>query len=171
MISCHCWMRGVQNSRNPASLLQSNNTAPPQFTILDQTYLFVTLAMMVCAICKGLQKNLEPAGVVRDAGADALPLVDTFLPDLRASATGCRACGLLLQGILLHHDRFKKAKESDTRITACTFKSVPDRDSQDHLSVEVRWKEDDNQEDDKHGNGGWPNLKLEYFTDGGRITF
>ncbi|KAJ8114074.1 hypothetical protein OPT61_g3953 [Boeremia exigua] len=124
---------------------------------------------MICAICKGLQKLSGPVGGIQDT---ALHLVDASLPDLRASAAGCRACGLLLQGILLHHDRFKQVKESNIRITAETFKLAPEQTSQDHLSVEVRWKEDGHQEDDEHEHAGWPNLKLEYFTDGdGQSSF
>ncbi|KAF2627522.1 HET-domain-containing protein [Macroventuria anomochaeta] len=124
--------------------------------------------MMVCATCKGLQKHLKTLDGVQKTETGALQLVDASLLDIRASATGCRACALLLQGILLHHDRFKNVKESDTRITAESFESVQGRNSQDHLSVEARWKEqhdDDEQENDEHGHAGWPNLKLEFFTD------
>ena len=129
--------------------------------------------MMVCATCKGLQKHLKAIVGASEAETGALKLLDASLPDLRASAAGCRACALLLQGILLHHDRFKDVKENDIRITAESFKSIPGRGSYDHLSVEARWKEqhgdDEHEDDDEHGNAGWPNLKLEFFTDGGRF--
>ncbi|KAH6643063.1 heterokaryon incompatibility protein-domain-containing protein [Boeremia exigua] len=130
--------------------------------------------MMVCATCKGLQKNLNPVDGAQDIEAGALYWVDASMPDLRTSAADCRACGLLLQGILLHHERFRNVKENDIRITAESFKPVPERSSQDHLSVEVRWQEQhsDDQEDDEHGSAGWPNLKLEFFTDGdGQSSF
>lgn len=128
---------------------------------------------MVCATCKGLQKHLKVVDSAQERETGALQLVDVSLPGLRTSAAGCRACALLLQGILLHHDRFKNVKENDIRITAESFKSTPERSSLDHLSVEARWKEqydDDDQEDDEHGHAGWPNLKLEFFTDGGRFS-
>lgn len=125
--------------------------------------------MMVCTTCKGLQKHLKAVDGVQETEAGALKLVDTSLPDLRASAANCRACALLLQGILLHHDRFRDVKENDIRITAELY-TIPGRSSQDHLSVEARWQDphgDDVQEEDEHGHG-WPNLKLEFFTDGGK---
>ncbi|KAF3036362.1 hypothetical protein E8E11_002475 [Didymella keratinophila] len=129
---------------------------------------------MVCTTCKGLQKHLKAVDGVQETEAGALKLVDTSLPDLRASAANCRACALLLQGILLHHDRFRDVKENDIRITAESYKSIPGRSSQDHLSVEARWQDphdDDVQEEDEHGHG-WPNLKLEFFTDGdGQSSF
>lgn len=128
---------------------------------------------MVCATCKGLQKHLKGVDGAQETEAGVLRLVDASLPDLRASAAGCRACALLLQGILLHHDRFNNVKEGDIRITAESFKPVPGRSLQDHLSVEARWKEqhddDEHEDDDEHGHVGWPNLKLEFFTDGGRF--
>lgn len=129
---------------------------------------------MVCVTCKGLQKHLKAVDGVQETEAGALKLVEASLPDLRASAANCRACALLLQGILLHHDRFRDVKENDIRITAESFKTIPGRSSQDHLSVEARWQDpqdDDAQEEDEHehGHAGWPNLKLEFFTDGGRF--
>lgn len=128
---------------------------------------------MVCATCKGLQKHLKGVDGVQETEAGVLRLVDASLPDLRASAASCRACALLLQGILLHHDRFSNVKENDIRITAESIKPVPGRSSQDHLSVKARWKEqrdDDEHEDgDEPDHAGWPNLKLEFFTDGGRF--
>ena len=127
---------------------------------------------MVCATCKGLQKHLKALDGVQESEAGALQLVVTSLPDLRASAAGCRACALLLQGLLLHHDRFKNVKEDNVRITAESFRSIPGRSSQDHLSLEARWKDqqdDDEHEDDDHDHAGWPDLKLEFFTDGGKF--
>lgn len=124
---------------------------------------------MVCATCKGLQTHLK---ALDGANAGAIQLVNTSLPDLRASAAGCRACTLLLQGLLLHHDRFRNVKEDNIWITAESFKSIPGRISQDHLSLEARWKhsrDDDGGEDDEHGHASWPNLKLEFFTDGGKF--
>lgn len=127
---------------------------------------------MVCATCKGLQKHLKALDDTQESEAGAFQLVDSSLPDLRASAAGCRACALLLQGLLLHHDRFKNVQENDIRITAESFKSIQGRSSHDHLSLEARWRDqhdDDDHEDDEHGHGGWPNLKLEFFTDGGKF--
>lgn len=127
--------------------------------------------MMVCTTCKGLQKHQKAVDGVQETEAGALKLVDTSLPDLRASAANCRACALLLQGVLLHHDRFRNVKESDICITAESYKSIPGHSSQDHLSVEARWQDphdDDVQGEDEHGHG-WPNLKLEFFTDGGKF--
>lgn len=126
---------------------------------------------MVCTTCKGLQKHLKAVDGVQGIEASALKLVDTSLPDLRACAANCRACALLLQGILLHHDRFRDIREDDIRITAESYKSIPGRSAQDHLSVEAWWQDphnDDVQEEDEHGHG-WPNLKLEFFTDEGKF--
>ena len=129
---------------------------------------------MVCGTCKGLQKQFQAADGAQLTEATA-HLVDASLPDLRASATNCRACALLLQGILLHHDRFRDVKEDGIRVTANSFTSTAGRNSQGHLSVEARWDEqyeDDDQEDDEHEHEhfGWPNLKLEFFTDKGRFA-
>lgn len=126
---------------------------------------------MICATCKGLRKHPQAFGGVQEKEAGVLQWVDTSLPDLRASAIGCRACAVLLQGILLHHDRFANVKENDIWITAESFNPAPGRSSQDHLSVEARWKKqhnDDGHETDELDHAGWPNLKLEFFTDGGR---
>ncbi|KAF1926229.1 HET-domain-containing protein [Didymella exigua CBS 183.55] len=126
--------------------------------------------MMVCVTCKGLQKHLKAVGGVQETEAGALKWIDSSLPDLRASAANCRACALLLQGILLHHDRFRDVKENVIHITAQSYKAP-----QDHLSVEAWWhdsRDDDVQEEDEHGHTGWPNLKLEFFTDGdGQSSF
>ncbi|KAF3002648.1 hypothetical protein E8E13_009340 [Curvularia kusanoi] len=124
--------------------------------------------MMVCGTCKGLQKHIKSVDEHQEPEATT-HLVDTSLPNLRASATNCRACALLLQGILLHHDRFKNVKEDGIRITANSLTSTAEHAYQDHLSVEARWneqQEDFDQEDDDHEYSGCPNLKLEFFTDG-----
>ena len=144
-----------------------------QYGIHQLPYIsFVTHAMMVCGTCKGLQKQFNAANGAQQTEATA-HLVDASLPDLRASASNCRACALLLQGILLHHDRFRDVKEDDIQIIANSFTSASGHNSQGHLSVEARWKEqyeDDDQEDDEHEHSGWPNLKLEFFTDRGRFA-
>jgi len=126
----------------------------------------------VCASCKGLQKHLHGLDGVEEIDTDTLRWVNTSLPNLRTSSSGCRACALLLNGILLHHDRFKSRKEEDIWITADSFKTQPGKAVQDHLSVAVRWKERDEDEcqDDEHEHehtAGYPDLKLEFFTDGG----
>jgi hypothetical protein len=129
--------------------------------------------MMVCTTCKGLQTHRRAFDGVQETGTGALQLVDTSLPKLRASAAGCRACAVLLQGILLHYDRFANIRENAIRITVESFESKPGQSSQDHLSVEARWKEqhdEDRDEGDEHDHAGWPNLKLEFFTDGGRLS-
>ena len=128
--------------------------------------------MMICGTCKGLQRQFKAADGAQQTEATT-HLVDASLPDLRASTTNCRACALLLQGILLHHDRFRNVKEDGIQITANSFTSTAGRNSQGHLSVEARWNKqygDEDQEDDEHEHSGWPNLKLEFFTDGGRLT-
>jgi hypothetical protein len=77
----------------------------------------------------------------------------------------------MLNGVLLHHERFAAVNEDTVRIKAESFVSKPGRPFQDHLSVEVRWKEQDTQHDerheDQHEHVGYPDLKLEFFTDGG----
>lgn len=177
-ISIHVAVRcqAYKTRDTPRPLLHPNHTTPLQtyhpWIHLLHCVSSLLLAMMVCTTCKGLQKHWKPEGIARETEAGALHLVDTTLPALRSSATGCRACGLLLQGILLHHDRFKNVKENDISVTADSFRSEPERNSQDHLSVEARWKEqhdDDEHEHDEQGHAGWPNLKLEFFTDGGKF--
>jgi hypothetical protein len=76
---------------------------------------------------------------------------------------------LLLQGILLHHDRFAGIKEEVVRVFAESFPSsgVRKSDGQDHLSVGIRWK---GHGDESNGNEhepeeGYPDLKLEFYTD------
>lgn len=129
--------------------------------------------MMVCTNCKGLQKHL--AGFAQEAESSLVRIVDTSLPGLRSSAAGCRACALLLNGILLHHEKFKGQQEEDVWITAHSFHATPHKAAQDHLSVEVYWKASDDQDEcqvegHEHETGratGYPDLKLEFFTDGG----
>ncbi|ORY16630.1 heterokaryon incompatibility protein-domain-containing protein [Clohesyomyces aquaticus] len=131
----------------------------------------------VCTTCKGLQKHLQAldTGIPDTHSAQRLHWVNTTLPGLRRSTHGgCRACATLLQGILLHHDRFAGEQEDHIRISAESFigpGAPSDRDAQNHLSVEVRWKDpggecgngDEHEHDD-----GYPDLKLEFFTDGDR---
>lgn len=132
----------------------------------------------VCATCKGLQNHLKPFGTTfQDPDSTSSLWVNTTLPSLRHStnAGGCRACALLLQGILLHHDRFAGVREESVRIKAECFgaSKVPDGNpSQGHLSVEVRWKgagpeqcDEDEQMHDHDHHEGYPDLKIEYFTD------
>ncbi|KAL6708855.1 hypothetical protein ACN47E_002262 [Coniothyrium glycines] len=128
--------------------------------------------MMVCACCTGLQKYLYGSESAQETESSTVRIVNTSLPSLRQSAGDCRACALLLNGILLHHDKFKQQKEEDIWITAESFKSTPAKSVQDHLSVEIRWRTRDDQEEcqeDEHEHehaAGYPDLKLEFFTDG-----
>ncbi|KAF2735778.1 HET-domain-containing protein [Polyplosphaeria fusca] len=124
----------------------------------------------VCSTCKGLQKHLRALdGGILDT--EQLAWVKTTLPSLRRSTNrGCRACALLLQGILLHHDRFAAVDEESITVTAESFNTP---DTQDHLSVEVRWQGhaaascngDDEHEHEHDHDEGYPDLKLEFFTD------
>jgi len=119
-----------------------------------------------CVSCNGLQKHLLGNTQVSQNGS--LQWVNTSLPRLRASAENCPACKLLLNGILFHHERVANIKESRIRIRAESFPSAPGRISQDHLSLELRWREEDqhvdeNYEEDEYE--AYPDLKLEYFTD------
>jgi hypothetical protein len=125
----------------------------------------------VCATCTGLQKHLK--GPHQNHGAplpSSVRWVNTTLPHLRVSSGSCRACALLLQGILLHHGRFASIKEDQIKIIAETLHSARTGDAQDHLSVELRWEdhedECDNMSDHEHDEG-YPDLKLEFFTDQG----
>ncbi|KAI8933727.1 hypothetical protein NX059_009443 [Plenodomus lindquistii] len=125
----------------------------------------------VCASCKGLQKHLHSLDGAQETETDALQWLSTSLPELRTSSSSCRACALLLNGILLHHDRFASQREEDIWITAESFKPKVDQPAQDHLSLELRWHsrhdhdcQDD--EDDHEHSAGYPDLKLEFFTDG-----
>jgi len=124
----------------------------------------------VCATCKGLQKHLHGESA-QENGSESLVWVDTTLPKLRSRSTACRACALLLNGVLLHHDRFANINEDNVRITAESFKPKTGKTPQEHLSVELRWKDNDDQddshEDDHEPPTGHPDLKLEFFTDGG----
>lgn len=126
----------------------------------------------VCGTCQGLQKHLKALESPQETENDNLQWVNTALPSLRVSASNCRACALLVNGILLHHERFAGVKEDSICVKAESFASKPPRSFQDHLSVELRWKEQDAQhdecQDDQHEHAGYPDLKLEFFTDGGR---
>jgi len=128
--------------------------------------------LSVCDTCQGLQKHPKALESSQDTDNDTLELVNTSLPNLRTSATNCKACTLLVNGILLHHGRFSGIEEERIRIRAESFASIG-RANQDHLSVEVRWKEqfthNYDREDDQHEHVGYPDLKLEYFTDGGKL--
>jgi hypothetical protein len=126
----------------------------------------------VCGTCQGLQKHLITLERPQETDSDTLQWANTTLPSLRTSGAHCRACALMLNGLLLHHDRFANVSEDNIRIRAESFASKPGRTFQDHLSVEVRWKEQETQHDecleDPHEHIGYPDLKLEFFTDGGR---
>ncbi|KAF2112035.1 heterokaryon incompatibility protein-domain-containing protein [Lophiotrema nucula] len=128
----------------------------------------------VCTTCKGLQQHFRAlSGAMHDTEQESW--LNTSLPSLRRSSNGgCRACAVLLQGILLHHDRFAGVREEDIRITAESFNlsgTAGKQSTQDHLSVEVRWKKQDSNgccDGDEHEHEheeGYPNLKLEFFTD------
>ncbi|KAF2793543.1 HET-domain-containing protein [Melanomma pulvis-pyrius CBS 109.77] len=129
----------------------------------------------VCNTCKSLQKHLRSLdGGVQETDAASVVWVATTLPNLRRSTDGgCRACALLLQGILLHHDRFAGVTENNIRITAESFDSsgpVHGENAQDHLSVEVRWQKlhdgcCDGEGGEHDHEEGYPDLKLEFFTD------
>ncbi|KAF1851512.1 HET-domain-containing protein [Cucurbitaria berberidis CBS 394.84] len=124
----------------------------------------------VCATCKGLQKHLHALDGPQETVTEKLQWIDTSLPNLRTSSSGCRACALILNGILLHHERFAGQKEDGLRIIATSFPPNPRRTLQDHLSVEIRWKEHDDhdacQEEEHEHTMGYPDLKLEFFIDG-----
>ncbi|KAF2820261.1 HET-domain-containing protein [Ophiobolus disseminans] len=125
----------------------------------------------VCGSCHGLQKHLKALEASPETENGTLRLVNTSLLSLRTSGSNCRACALLLNGVLLHHERFAGINEEKVRIQAESFTSTPGRTFQDHLSVELRWKEQDAHhddcQDDQHEHLGYPDLKLEFFTDGG----
>ena len=96
----------------------------------------------------------------------------TTLPNLRSSAhSGCRACALLLQGLLLHYDQIADVPEYMIRIKAKSFSSsgtVSEKNGQGHLSLEVRWQEPENCGDCKLAHyEDFPDLKLEFFMDKG----
>ncbi|KAF2868607.1 heterokaryon incompatibility protein-domain-containing protein [Massariosphaeria phaeospora] len=127
----------------------------------------------VCATCNGLQKHLRALdGGLQETDSASLRLVNTTLPSLRHSTNrGCRACALLLQGTLLHHERFAGIKEDGIKIKAESFDSsnpTSARNAQAHLSVEVRWKAHDGgccEGDELEHEESYPDLKLEFFTD------
>jgi hypothetical protein len=125
----------------------------------------------VCATCKGLQKHLHGLDGAQENGANSLLWVNSTLPNLRSSSSACRACALLLNGVLLHHDRFAGVNEDSVRVKAQSFGPKQGKSSQEHLSVELRWKESDDHDgchDEEHEHtAGNADLKLEFFTDGG----
>ncbi|KAH9863749.1 hypothetical protein J1614_009681 [Plenodomus biglobosus] len=126
----------------------------------------------ICASCKGLQKHLHDSNTTQETETDVLQWVNTSLLELRKSSGNCRACALILNGVLLHHHQHADRKEDDVWITAESFQPKPDQPAQDHLSVEVRWKPPQHQDcqDVEHEHEqpcGYPDLKLEFFTDGG----
>ncbi|KAL5119773.1 hypothetical protein ACEQ8H_002379 [Pleosporales sp. CAS-2024a] len=130
----------------------------------------------VCGTCHGLQKHLKTLDTSHETQGNTLQWLNTSLPSLRASGAHCRACALLLNGILLHHERFANANEDKIRVKAQSFTSTSPQRNQDHLSVEVRWKELDTHlnydQDANHEHMGYPDLKLEFFTEGdGQSTF
>jgi hypothetical protein len=131
-----------------------------------------------CITCKGLQKqNLPTNGAHVTAPLESIEWVNTALSDLRQSSATCRACALLLQGILLHHDRFSRASEDDVRVVAESFQPGSVNDAQLHLSLELRWRQcgdtcvynDDEDITENHGDR-YPDLKLEFFTDRGMFA-
>ena len=125
--------------------------------------------MPVCTLCSGLQKPLKGPGQYGQTDSlSSIRWVDTTLQQLRASSGACRACALLLNGVLFYHGRFATVKENQIRVIAETFQSAHSKTSQDHLSVEVRWKQHEEQcddADDHEHDEGYPDLKLELFTD------
>ena len=131
----------------------------------------------VCTTCKGLQKHLSASGNSKDSDKPSvLQWVNaSTLPTLRRStAGGCRACALVLQGILLHHDRFAGVEEENIRISVQSYQSSPVEKAQDHLSVDVRWNEEPDESCDETAHDhevGYPDLKLEFFTDDGKLFY
>lgn len=127
--------------------------------------------MSICATCGNLRARGEALGGDEERDGDtAVRLVDATLAQLRLSSGGCRACAVLLNGVLFYHNRFATIKEEDIKITAETF---PSKALQDHLSVDVRWKFHDEESghmdvedggDDEHKES-YPDLRLEFFTD------
>ncbi|OCL11897.1 HET-domain-containing protein [Glonium stellatum] len=121
----------------------------------------------ICKTCRGLQKSQRtPEG----GASGALQWFNTTLPLLRRSATaGCRGCALILQGILLHHDRFIGVSEERLKISAESFLPGPDKQSvQAHLSVELRWKSREDIEPDTlelDYEEKYPDLKLEFYAE------
>ncbi|KAF2017636.1 HET-domain-containing protein [Aaosphaeria arxii CBS 175.79] len=123
----------------------------------------------ICPNCKGLQNRLGASDLGHGHAPQRTQWLSTTLPDLELSANeGCRACSLLLQGILLHHHRFAGAKQGDVKIKAESFN---DSNAQRHLSVELRWVQPDFDIPDQHEMNGdddseaHPDLKLEFFVD------
>ena len=124
------------------------------------------MTMSVCATCASLRVRGKASkdDEERD-GNRSVRLVDTTLAQLRGSSGSCRACAVLLNGVLFYHSRFAAVKEDETKITADVF---PSKALQDHLTVNVRWtsheEESDDMEEHEHEED-YPDLKLEFFTD------
>lgn len=81
---------------------------------------------------------------------------------------------MVQQGILLHHDRFAHVNEEHVNISAESFNlGAETQNAQDHLSVELRWKPNDERcsdgigehEHDHEQDEKYPDLKLEFYTD------
>lgn len=148
----HLPLQIIQPCRRPSNDLHS----PP-------------MMVSICANCKGLQKLRTFDTSIQESESSSVQWVNTTLPSLRRSSSeGCRACALLLQGILLHHDRFAGVKEEDIKIKAHSYQS-PDT-TQQHLSVALRWNHPDHDccdDDDHEHDAGYPDLKLEFFADQG----
>jgi len=132
------------------------------------SHLNLATMVSVCVTCKGLQKNHHGFDGAQSNVTRSSPLVDTTLPNLRLRSSACRACALLLDGILLHHDRFASIQEDRIRVTAGPFHPKSEKGFQGPLSVELRWQESDDQDDEEHlHTAGHADLKLEFFTDMG----
>lgn len=127
-----------------------------------------------CTTCKRLQKFKQMESLTHSSEMST-EWMNTNLAKLRGSSGGgCRACSLLLQGILLHHDKFAASREEDVKVRAQTYQS-PDP-TQNHLSVELHWKppnSDDSglEDEDEDDEVGLPDLKLEYYTEEGMRPF
>ncbi|KAF2637378.1 HET-domain-containing protein [Massarina eburnea CBS 473.64] len=124
----------------------------------------------MCTTCKGLQKHLQIFDVEEESDApNVVQWMNTTLPRLRVSSGSCRACALILQGILLHHERFTGVQEPNITVIAESFRSTPVQTVQDHLSVELRWRGVSNEScdgDAQQCEEAYPDMKLEFFTDG-----
>ncbi|USP79146.1 hypothetical protein yc1106_06420 [Curvularia clavata] len=125
----------------------------------------------VCATCKGLQNHFHGLHGAQDGSTGTLTWVNTSLSTLRSSSNACHACALLLNGILLHSDRFAGVNDDKIRVMAESFSAKPERNLQGHLSVELRWKDNEDHDECQNGNhehaAGPADLKLEFFTDEG----
>ncbi|KAF1974207.1 HET-domain-containing protein [Bimuria novae-zelandiae CBS 107.79] len=125
--------------------------------------------MAVCATCTGLQKHLKDPAQDIATGTSSVRWMNATLAHLRASSGGCRACALILNGVLLYHGRFATVKEDKIKVIAESFHSDRTKTLQEHLSVEIRWQEHQDEcgdSDDEHEHEeSYPDLKLEFFAD------